>query len=119
VIIRVLDGEGLVRSRRHLDVSSTEILEETWRRDGTIEQVQGSGPAGPWSEQHDRQGTLLMIEESLGDGATCTLQIEDGKASNAWVTEANGTVSHMGEGRSQDRRVAECPAWTRHPELTK
>lgn len=117
VIVKVLDGDGLVRRRRHLDASGAEQLQELWRRDGTLEQVQGSGPLGPWAEQHDRAGALLLIEESLGDSASCTLQVEDGAVVRAWVTEADSSVVSTDQGRAATRRIAACPAWRRHPEL--
>jgi antitoxin component YwqK of YwqJK toxin-antitoxin module len=117
VLVKVLDGDGLVRSRRHLDASGAEQLHEQWRRDGTMEQVQGLGALGPWADHYDRAGILSTIEESLGDSASCTLQLDDGAVVRAWVTEADGSVVLTGQGRAADRRVAACPAWRRHPEL--
>ena len=117
VVIGVLDGDGLVRSRRHLDASGTELQRETWRRDGTMEEAHGIGAAGSWSEQHDREGALSTIEESLGDGASCSLLLEEGRVARAWVTESDGSVVSMEQGRSGERRVAACPMWERHPDL--
>jgi antitoxin component YwqK of YwqJK toxin-antitoxin module len=117
VVVPVLDGEGLVRVRRRLDASGAVLREEKWRRDGTRESVQGTTATGPWTEKHDRSGVLVLIEESLGGGATCSLMLDEGRVSKAWVTEADGSVVATGQGRPADRRIQECPLWGRHPEL--
>ena len=118
VVVPVLDGEGLVRTRRRRNAAGVVVTVETWRRDGSRERVQGSGPAGSWVDAYDKQGRLQTIEEAFDGGAMCTVRLgEDGRVEQAWVVEADGSMVVKGQGRAAARRVAACPTWTRYPQL--
>ena len=117
VVVSVLDGEGLVREQRSFDSSGKEVRLEERRRDGTLEQISGTSPAGPWQETYDKQERLIQVIESLPKGESCTANFEDGRVVMAVLQGADGSVAMMGQGRDANRRVASCPLWSRHPEL--
>ena len=99
------------------DSGGKEVRLEERSRDGTLEQISGTSPAGPWQEIYDKQERLIQVIEALPKGESCTAVFEDGRLVSAVLQGADGSVAVMGQGRDANRRVAACPMWSRHPEL--